>query len=94
MAPLSGRFEKLVADGSAATKAGDPKLALSRFQEAVPLSTEQLGDERLLGSALSGLGWAQWATGQYELLEYTTVRVLDLHEARPTPPARRSPSAV
>ena len=81
-------LEKLVADGAAAMKAGDPKLALSRFQEAVPLA-EQLGDEGLLGSALSGLGWAQWATGQYEAALQTRRRALEIFKKRGDAAARR-----
>ena len=74
-------LEKLIADGRAAMKAGDPKLALGPFQQAVPLA-EQLGDDGLLGSALNGLGWAQWATGQYETALQTRRRALEVFTTR------------
>src|SRR5688572_6261307 len=70
-------LEKLIAEGTAAAKQGDPKLALSRFQDAVPLA-ERSQDENLLGAALSGLGWSQWATGQYEAALQTRRRALEI----------------
>lgn len=74
-------LEELISEGSRASKAGDPKLALARFGEAVPIA-EQLGDEQLLGSALSGLGWGQWAIGQYDAALETRRRALEIFRKR------------
>jgi CHAT domain-containing protein/Tfp pilus assembly protein PilF len=71
------KLEKLLDAGTAAVRGGDPKKALSLFLEAVPLA-ETDGDQRLLAKALSGLGWSQWATGQYETSLVTRRRALEI----------------
>ena len=66
--PPSQSLEALIAEGETAISAGNAKLALSRFETALPLA-ESVGDELLVGRALAGLGWAQWAAGQYDTPE-------------------------
>jgi CHAT domain-containing protein len=69
--------ETLITEGEAAIIAGNAKVAMSRFQAALPLA-EQTGDERLIGRSVAGLGWAQWAAGQYDHALATRRRALEI----------------
>jgi CHAT domain-containing protein/Tfp pilus assembly protein PilF len=73
--------ETLLTEGEAAINAGDPKLALRRFQEALPLA-EGAGDALALARCLAGLGWAQWAGGEYEASLKSRRRALDILTTR------------
>jgi CHAT domain-containing protein/tetratricopeptide (TPR) repeat protein len=74
-------LETLLAEGEAAVNAGNGKLALARFEAVLPLA-EKSGDDGLLARALAGLGWGQWAAGQYEASLKSRARAVDLFRAR------------
>jgi CHAT domain-containing protein/Tfp pilus assembly protein PilF len=71
-------------EGSTTLRQGNPKSALAIFTKALE-PAERLGDQALLAKTLAGLGWAEWATGQYEKALATRKRalgiVLSLHDA-------------
>ena len=68
-------------EGIAAQKQGNPKEALAIYTGILG-AAEQSGDQELLAQTLAGLGWAEWATGQYEKALATRQRALDIVRAR------------
>lgn len=78
--PPSG-LEILLTEGEAAVHAGNGKLALARFEAALPLA-ETSGDDGLLARVLAGLGWGQWTAGQYDASLKSRARAIDLFRAR------------
>ena len=62
---------------SAARRAGEARKALPLWEQAAALA-EQGGETGTLGRALVGLGWARWATGQYDAARDTHERALAL----------------
>jgi tetratricopeptide (TPR) repeat protein len=64
--------------GKAATFSGDAKIALEAFERAMRDLEGRLEDDTLLARALAGLGWAQWATAQYQASLETRTHALDL----------------
>lgn len=80
-AAVAGDLDTLLRDGQAAILAGNAKAALASFDAAVPLA-ERAGDDVLLGRSLNGLGWAQWATGRYDLSLVSRGRALEIFRRR------------
>lgn len=64
-----------IEEGIAAQKQGNPKGALTIYTRALTLA-EDSGNQELLARTLAGLGWSEWATGQYEKSLATRNRAL------------------
>jgi CHAT domain-containing protein len=64
--------------GEAAISRGDAKGALESFTSALG-DAERLDDDVLRARALAGVGWAQWATAQYQASLETRTRALSLY---------------
>ena len=70
-----------IEEGATAQRQGNPKAALPIYTRALALA-EASGDQELLARTLAGLGWAQWATGQYDRALATRQRALEIVRAR------------
>lgn len=82
------QIETLLGAGEAAVSAGNAKEALVQFEAALP-PAEAARDDVLIGRALSGLGWAQWASGQYDASLVSRRRALEIF-TRLDEPVRRT----
>lgn len=71
------RVRAAVEEGDAARREGNPKAALAIFARVLE-PAERAGDRALLARALVGLGWAEWATGQYDRALATRRRGLEI----------------
>ena len=65
--------------GEEAIRVGNAKLALETFQGAIK-DAEALAETPLVARALAGLGWGQWATGDYESAIRTRTRAVTLFQ--------------
>jgi CHAT domain-containing protein len=74
-------LQRLVEDGNAAIRGGNPARALEVFERATR-DAERLADQELLASSLVGLGWAQWANGKYAESLQTRARALEIARRR------------
>lgn len=70
-------LQKTIETGEVAVRGGNPKVALDTFS-SVMREAADVGDSRLLARALIGMGWAEWANGQYAKSLETRMRALDL----------------
>lgn len=82
------QIEIQLAAGEAAVSAGNAKEALVQFAAALP-QAEAVTADALIGRALAGLGWAQWANGQYDAALVSRRRALEIF-TRLDDPVRRA----